>query len=110
MKSQTAISRWGGRRTNPYAFTEHGTLMLASILNTEVAIEASIFIVRAFVRLRRVISDNKLLEEKIKELEKLTHDRLADHDEKFQLIFEAIGQLIQEKNEPRKSIGYKRGK
>ena len=57
-------------RTNPYAFTEHGTIMLASVLNTTTAIEVSVLIVRAFVRLRELLSTHKDLEKRILELEK----------------------------------------
>ena len=67
-------------RTNPYAFTEHGTIMLASVLNTTTAIEVSVLIVRAFVRLRELLSTHKDLEKKILELE-------SNYDEKFHLIF-----------------------
>ena len=56
-------------RTNPYAFTEHGTIMLASVLNTTTAIEVSVLIVRAFVKLRQLLSTHKDLEKKILELE-----------------------------------------
>jgi len=89
-------------RTNPYAFTEHGTIMLASVLNTSTAIEVSVLIVRAFVRLRELLSTHKELEKKILDLE-------SNYDEKFQLIFNAIKELMQQKsiddNRPR--IGYK---
>lgn len=89
-------------RTNPYAFTEHGTIMLASVLNTTTAIETSVLIVRAFVRLRELLSTHKDLEKKILELE-------SNYDEKFHLIFNAIKELMQQKtiDENRPRIGYK---
>jgi len=89
-------------RTNPYAFTEHGTIMLASVLNTSTAIETSVLIVRAFVKLRELLSTHKDLEKKILELE-------SKYDEKFHLIFNAIKELMQQKSidENRPRIGYK---
>lgn len=92
-------------RTNPYAFTEHGTIMLANVLNTKTAIETSVLIVRAFVKLRELLSTHKELERKILELE-------SKYDKQFQLIFEAIRELMHQeqldKNRP--AIGFNRGK
>ena len=91
--------------TNPYAFTEHGTIMLANVLNTPTAVETSILIVRAFVKLRELLSTDKELERKILELE-------SKYDKQFELIFKAIRELMnQEKlDEKRPRIGYKIGK
>jgi len=75
--SQNAISSsHGGRRKPPWVFTEHGAIMLASVLNTPIAIEASIRVVRAFVHLREIISTNAELAKKVSELER----RLDTHD------------------------------
>lgn len=92
-------------RTNPYAFTEHGTIMLANVLNTPTAIETSVLIVRAFVKLREILSTHKELEKKILELE-------SKYDNQFKLIFKAIKELMQQDklNENRPRIGYKIGK
>ena len=92
-------------RTNPYAFTEHGTIMLANVLNTQTAVLTSILIVRAFVKLRELLSTNKELERKILALE-------STYDKQFELIFKAIKALMHQdqldKNRPK--IGYKIGK
>ena len=92
-------------RTNPYAFTEHGTIMLVNVLNTPSAIETSVLIVRAFVKLRELLSTHKELERKILDLE-------SKYDKQFELIFKAIRALMHQeqldKNRPR--IGYKIGK
>lgn len=92
-------------RTNPYAFTEHGTIMLASVLNTPTAIEASVLIVRAFVKLRALLSTHKDLERKILDLE-------SKYDKQFKVIFQAIRELMKQNNldENRPRIGYKVGK
>jgi phage regulator Rha-like protein len=91
--------------TNPYAFTEHGTTMLANVLNTPTAVETSVLIVRAFVKLRELLSTHKELERKILKLE-------SKYDKQFELIFKAIRELMHQekldKNRPR--IGYKIGK
>jgi len=92
-------------RTNPYAFTEHGTIMLANVLYTPTAVETSVLIVRAFVKLRELLSSHKELERKILDLE-------SKYDKQFVLIFKAIRELMHQepldKNRPR--IGYKFGK
>ncbi|HOY97133.1 MAG TPA: ORF6N domain-containing protein [Catalimonadaceae bacterium] len=98
LRLQNATSK-GGRRYLPHAFTEHGAVMLASVLNSEVAIKASIFVVRAFVQIREYLSTHKELAEKIEKLE-------AKYDHQFAIVFDAIKKLIHEKNEPRPQIGF----
>ena len=99
------LERLNHSGTNPYAFTEHGTIMLANVLNTPTAVETSVLIVRAFVKLRELLSTHKDLERKILELE-------SKYDKQFELIFKAIRELMHQdqldKNRPR--IGYKIGK
>ena len=97
--SQNAISSWGGRRTLPYAFTEHGAVMLSGILNSDVAIAASINVVRAFVKLRRLLSSYKELSEKLSKLE-------DKYDENFKIVFELIKNIIKEKDKPKRQIGF----
>jgi len=89
-------------RTNPFAFTEHGTIMLANVLNTPTAVETSVLIVRAFVKLREILSTHKELEQKIIDLE-------SKYDERFKLIFEAIRELMQQEqlDKNRQRIGFK---
>ena len=87
----------------PHAFTEHGAIMAASVLNTPRAIESSIFVVRAFVRLRQVLATHKELAQKLTDLEQ----RIESHDEQIQAIFEAIRQLmIPPDTKKKKKIGY----
>jgi hypothetical protein len=85
--------------TLPYAFTEHGALMAASILNSERAIETSIFVVRAFVRLRQMLASHKDLERKLEALEER-------YEERFQVVFETLDQLLTVQNKPKKKIGF----
>jgi hypothetical protein len=86
----------------PLAFTEHGAIMAASVLNTQQAIEASIFVVRAFVGLREILATHRRLARKLKELEA----RMGEHDEQLQVIFEAIHQLMTPPDTPPKKIGF----
>jgi hypothetical protein len=89
-------------------FTEQGVAMLSSVLNSERAIRMNIAIMRAFVQLRKFLGTSNELSQKIEELEKA----VAGHDEKINVIFQAIKQLIEKKEEPlpeRKPVGYKIG-
>jgi len=99
LRSQIATSRWGGRRTLPYAFTEHGTVMLASVLNSAIAIQASIEIVQAFVRLRQMLASHVELARKLAVLEK-------KYDAQFKVVFDAIRQLMEPPPVKRRSIGF----
>src|SRR5438874_4532236 len=69
-QSATSSSQWGGRRKLPLAFTEHGAVMAANVLNNPVAVSASIQVVRAFVRLRQILATHKDLARKLEELER----------------------------------------
>ena len=86
----------------PHAFTEHGAIMAASVLNTPRAIESSIFVVRAFVRLRQILATHKELSRKLADLEK----RFESHDEQIQAIFEVIRQLMAPPDKKVKKIGF----
>ena len=88
-----------------FAFTEQGVAMLSGILSSKQAISVNIAIMRAFVQLRRFLQSNKELARKMEELEQV----VAGHDDKIRLIFQAIKQMIEKKDEPlppRKPIGY----
>jgi hypothetical protein len=90
LQARTSKPGRGGRRYAPYAFTEHGAIMAATVLNSERAVEMSVFVVRAFVRLREVLSTNQQLAGKIDELEQ----RLDTHDASIQELIEAIRELM----------------
>jgi hypothetical protein len=100
--SHFAISSWGGTRKLPYVFTQEGVAMLSSVLNSERAVQVNIQIMRAFVKLRYILSGNKQFEMKLRELE----DRLKMHDANIRDIFEAIRQLIGLPGEHRKIGGF----
>jgi hypothetical protein len=106
LMSHFAISSWGGRRKLPYVFTEHGAVMLASVLNSPIAVRASIQVVRAFVKLREVLNTHKELALKLQLLE----NKSDTHDKEIRVLFEAIKQLMQPPpNPPRKKVGFKIG-
>ena len=87
----------------PHAFTEHGAIMAASVLNSPKAIEVSVFVVRAFVQLRETIAGHKELARKIAKLER----KLGDHDEQIMVLVEAIKQLMDPKPLPKtRRIGF----
>ncbi len=103
LKRHFATSSWGGaRRATPYAFTEHGVAMLSSVLKSKRAIQVNIEIMRAFSRLREVLASHKALARKLDALER----RVGAQDEKIQAVFNAIRELMNEPEKPKKRIGF----
>jgi phage regulator Rha-like protein len=104
LRSQIATSKEhrGGRRYTPYAFTEHGAIMAATVLNSERAVQMSVFVVRAFVRLREMLATNRRLAGKISELE----NRLDTHDSAIRDLIGAIKQLMAPQRPTRARIGF----
>ena len=102
--SQIAISKKGrgGRRKLPWVFTEHGAIMLASVLNSDIAVHASVRVVRAFVRLREMVAANAQLASKLMELER----RLDSHDTAIVDLFAALKRLLEPEAKPKREIGF----
>lgn len=96
----------GGRRYLPYAFTEHGAIMAANVLSSERAIEVSVYVVRAFVRLREMIASNKELAQKLRELERRLENKLATHDQAITGLIETIRQMMNPPAPKRRGIGF----
>ena len=115
-RSQIVMSKPGavmGLRRAPFAFTEHGALMAASVLNTSRAVEVSLYVVRAFVRLRETLVAHKALAAKLEELEQRTealalrHDTLAANTRaQLRQVFEAIRELMSPPEPKRRPIGF----
>ncbi len=84
----------GGRRYLPYAFTEHGAIMAATILNSSRAVEISVYVVRAFVKLRELLSSNRELARRFAQLETRIDKKLTEHDDAIAAILSAIRQLM----------------
>jgi hypothetical protein len=105
LKSQFVTSSWGGRRKLPNVFTEHGVLMLSSVLNSAQAIQVNIQIVKIFSRLRTLLAEKSDFKLEISEI----RDRLISHDNSITTIFKYVDELIQHKKNPptRKRIGFK---
>ena len=106
--SQFAISKTGrgGRRTPPYAFTEHGVLMSANILNSSKAVAVSIQIVNAFVKLRQIAMNYKDIPQRLSEIEKLLMLYIEKNDEKVGEIIQVLNHLLDNPREPGK-IGFR---
>ncbi len=83
----------------PFAFTEHGVLMLSSVLKSERAVQVNIQIMRIFIKLREALLDNEDLRRELKEFEQVTEER-------FQIVFETLDQLLTVENKTKKKIGY----
>jgi len=92
LKSQIATSSWGGRRKLPFAFTEHGVIMLSSVLNSEIATEVNIAVVKAFIDMRRYIS--KPIQKKISDLEKILMLHINDTNKNFKEHKKIINEII----------------
>jgi len=99
LRSQIVTSSWGGTRYSPMAFTEQGVAMLSSVLRSERAIHVNIQIMRVFTRLRQAILDNADLRKEFEELKQISEER-------FQIVFETLDQLINIENTEKKKIGF----
>ena len=102
LRSQIVTSKGrGGRRTAPYAFTEHGVAMLSSVLRSERAVEINIEIIRAFVKLRQLVASNAELTGRLNRLEQ-------NYDSQFKVVFDAIRQLMSDATPvpPKRRIGF----
>jgi hypothetical protein len=112
LKSQIAMSKpgRGGRRSLPYAFTEHGAVMAANILHSDCAVQMSVFVVRAFVKMRSLLNDTRTLARRLAALENELKERLDVHEVAIVGILHRIMDLIDpplSSAPPRKSIGFK---
>ena len=97
--SHFATSSWGGYRKLPRAFTEHGILMLSSVLNSKRAIQVNIQIMRTFSRLRRLLASHRELRRKIEEMEK-------KYDGQFKVVFDEINEMLAEPPTKVKGVGF----
>lgn len=112
LKSQFATSSWGGRRKLPFVFTEHGVLMLSSVLSSPTAIKVNIKIMRVYSKLREMLLTHKDILIKLEQLEsKVMKQEVRGNkqEEEIQIVFKALKQLIEQPApEPRKRIGFKK--
>lgn len=103
LKSQFATSSWGGRRKLPRAFSEHGVLMLSSVLNSKQAIQVNIQIMRIYSRIRTMLLTNKDVLLRVEQAEK----QMLKHNQKIELLFTYLNKFIERDSIPRKRIGYR---
>lgn len=113
MKSQSATSSWGGRRKLPLAFTEHGAIMAATVLNSPRAVEVSVYVVRAFVWLRELAATHGDLSKRLNELEHKTEALAMQHDSfsrntraQLKQVFDALRELMTPPDLPKRPIGF----
>lgn len=113
LKSQFATSSWGGRRKLPLAFTEHGAIMAASVLSNQRAIEVSVYVVRAFVRLRELAITHGDLAKRLDELEHKTEALAMSHEtfsrntrNQLKQVFDALRELMTPPDPPKRPIGF----
>lgn len=110
MKSQIAISSWGGRRKLPMAFTEHEATVAATVLNSPRAVEVSVYVVRAFVALRELLVGNQELALKLSELEARLERKLDSHDQAIAGLINAMRELMRPpETPPKRTIGFVSG-
>jgi phage regulator Rha-like protein len=106
LRSQNATLKRGQHiKYLPYAFTEHGAVMVAAVLNSQRAVEISVFVVRAFLHMRRLLADQRRFALKLDEIE----NKLAAHDQNFRVVFDAIRKLMEKPKsvpEPPRKIGF----
>ena len=113
LKSQIATSSWGGRRKLPLAFTEHGAIMAATVLNTPRAVEVSVYVVRAFVRLRELVTSHRDLAKRLDDLEHKTEALAMQHESssrntrnQLKQVFDALRELMTPPDPPKRPIGF----
>jgi hypothetical protein len=106
LQNATSKPGRGGRRKLPLAFTEHGAIMAATVLNSPRAVEMSVYVVRAFVRLRELPSSNRELARRFAQLETRLDKKLTQHDEAIAAILSAIRQLMNPPVPKRRPIGF----
>lgn len=111
LRSQFATSRsdWGGRRTTPYAFTEHGAVMAANVLNSELAIEASILLVRTFIKMRSLLAEHVELKKRLQEIERRLAEGFKEHENELREIRFAMAQLEAPQESKKQRIGFDSG-
>jgi hypothetical protein len=106
LKSQFATSSWGGIRKLPFVFTEHGVLMLSSVLNSEKAIQTNIQIMRIFTKIRQMLADTTELSLDVEKIKK----KIDNQGKNIELVFQYLDELLEKKDtkKEREKIGYKK--
>lgn len=106
LRSQSVTSKWGGRRYQPYVFTEYGAVMAASVLNSPAAVQMSVFIIRAFIRMREQLAQRAAMAKQLKALDK----KLLVHDAALLDLYEKLETLLLQPSKPAARIGFAKEK
>jgi aromatic ring-opening dioxygenase LigB subunit len=109
LRSQIVILKAGRgahRKYLPYVFTEHGAVMAASVLNSPKAVEMSVEVVRAFVRLRQILASNRQLAARVDDLERKMTQSNAAHSKNIGTLFDAVRSLMTVPEKPKRQIGF----
>ena len=106
LRSQIATAKWTMRRTNPYAFTEHGVVMAANIVSSKVAIDASILLVRSFAKMRTMLSEHIDLKRRLQDVERRLAQGFAQHEDELREIRFLISQLETPTDRQKRRIGF----
>ena len=106
LRSQNATAKWNMRRTNPYAFTEHGAVMAATVLNSQIAIDASILLVRTFIKMRAIMSEQADLKRRLYDVERRLAQGFAHHENELQEIRFLISELEKPIESSKRRIGF----
>ena len=111
LKSQfaTSSSAWGGRRKPTFVFTEHGAVMAANVLNSEIAIEASVLLVRTFIKMRSLLAEHEELRKRLHEIERRLSEGFKEHEQELREIRFAIAQLELPPDSKKQRIGFDPG-
>lgn len=102
LRCQIGTSSWGGRRYQPYAFTEHGVAMLSSVLNSKRAVQVNLRIIRAFISLREALATHKDLARKVEDLQR----QQKEHSDKLGAIYSIVKSLIEAPTKSKPRIGF----
>ena len=102
LKSQFATSSWGGSRRLPFVCSEHGAIMAAAVLNSDRAVEMSVYVVRAFVELRNQLSNHRALRQRVDQLER----RVGHHDNSLAEVIDTIRSMVAQPRSAKRPIGF----
>ena len=106
LRSQFATAKWTMRRSNPYVFTEHGTVMAANVLNSQVAIDASILLVRTFMKMRTILAEHTDLKRRLQDVERRLTQGFSQHEHELQEIRFMIAQLEKPAETKKRRLGF----
>ena len=106
LRSQFATAKWKMRRSNPYVFTEHGTVMAANVLNSQIAIDTSILLVRTFMKMRTILAEHSDLKKRLQDVERRLSQGFSQYEQELQEIRFLIAQLEKPMETKKRRLGF----